>query len=159
YEQAHAADPGATASCRERWAYCKLFRVVQVLNRSEKSPAAPAELEREVRQALSMAPKLEQFGKELLGKIQARSSGPATGRAAAQPAAVAVRHTPRKGNGWAVADTTNFRIFHATTPEQAEQVARVAEATREAMTRRWFNEIPGAWSPRCDLYVHTSAAT
>src|SRR5262249_8591516 len=28
----------------------------------------------------------------------------------------------------------------------------------EAMTRRWFNEIPGAWSPRCDLYIHPTAA-
>src|SRR5262249_42562617 len=60
YEEAHAADPGAAASCRERWAYCKMFRVVEALNGAEK-PAAPAELEREVRQALSMAPKLEKF--------------------------------------------------------------------------------------------------
>jgi tetratricopeptide (TPR) repeat protein len=152
YQQAHATDSAATADCRERWAYCKMFRVVQALNGKELAPAA--ELEREVRQALSMAPKLDSFGQDLLRKIRSRSARPA-GAASGE---VAVKHTPRQGNGWALAETTNFRIFHTLPQDQGERVARVAEATREAMTRRWFNEIPGAWSPRCDLYVHATAS-
>jgi hypothetical protein len=37
-------------------------------------------------------------------------------------------------------------------------VARAAEATRLAMTVHWFGEQPGPWNPRCDVYLHATAA-
>jgi tetratricopeptide (TPR) repeat protein len=67
---------------------------------------------------------------------------------------VEVKHTPRLGNGWAIAETTHFRIFHAQSREGAEKAARIAEATRVTMTRKWFDEAEEPWSPRCDVYLH-----
>src|SRR5262249_47581915 len=137
----------ATGACRERWAYCKLYAVANAL----RAPGAPAaELEKEVRQALALAPslpKLEAFGNKLLAEIKARSAPP-----------VEVKHTPRKGAGWAVAETANFRIVHTQSQETAERVARTAEATRVTMARRWFGEAPAPWSPRCDVYLHANGA-
>ena len=40
----------------------------------------------------------------------------------------------------------------------AERIARVAERTRSAMTRKWFGEDPGPWNPRCNIYVYATAA-
>ena len=71
--------------------------------------------------------------------------------------AVTVKHTPRKGAGWAVAETGHFRLFHATTPEAAEKLLRIAESARVAMARKWFGEEAGEWSPRCEVYVHADA--
>jgi hypothetical protein len=146
YEQACRTDPNALAGCREQWAYCKLFGVAQALNHPEDNAPSSPELEKEVRQALSMAPKLEGFGKDLLNKIQDRGAGPAR---------VEVRHTPRQqGQGWAVAETANFRILHNQSRDFAERVARTAEETRAAMARKWFGAVPPTWGPRCDIYLH-----
>ena len=38
--------------------------------------------------------------------------------------------------------------------ELVEKVARVAEATRVIMTRKWFAEAPKNWSPGCIIYLH-----
>jgi tetratricopeptide (TPR) repeat protein len=152
YEQAHQLDPNATLGCRNQWAYCKLYDVNEALKQPGGPPAA--DLEAEVKRALALtsAPKLESFGKELLPRIRAR------GGAAAPPTpAVEVRHTPAQGQGWAVAETTNFRVLHRGPREEAEKVARAAEATRAAMTLQWFGEQPGPWNPRCDVYLHATA--
>jgi hypothetical protein len=148
YEQAYRAEPDSTQSCRERWAYCILYRVAQQLNRSES--AAGQDLERDVRAALNMAPRLEGFGADLLRRIQDQSTGGVR---------LEIRHTPRGSNGWALAETANFRIFHNQKKELVEQVARVAEKTRSAMSAKWFNDAnPVAWAPRCDLFLYPSAA-
>jgi tetratricopeptide (TPR) repeat protein len=157
YEQASRADRASTAGCQDRWAYCKLYGVVQALNRP--GAGAGADLEKEVRQALSMAPKLDSFGKDLLRKIEDRR-GPA-GRPADAPvradsaARVEVRHGGREGK-WNVAATTNFRVLHNQPRETAERVARIAEATRAAMTRKWFGEEAAPWGQPCTIYLHAS---
>ena len=156
YEQAGRADRASTAACQDRWAHCKLFAVVQALNR----PGAPAgaDLEKEVRQALSMAPKLDDFGKDLLRKIDDRRAGTpgrlgdAHGPAEAG-ARVEVRHGPRQGQ-WAVAETAHFRVLHNQPRETAERVARIAETTRAAMARKWFGDEPLSWERPCDIYLH-----
>jgi hypothetical protein len=127
--------------------------VVAALNGPEPSAAAVPELEQEVRRAMSMAPKLDDFGKDLIRRIQERRGGAGTTEEAP---AVEVRHAPRQGQGWAVAETANFRIFHNQSHELAERVARVAESTRSAMARKWFGDNSGAWNPRCDVYVHAT---
>ena len=67
--------------------------------------------------------------------------------------AVVVKHAPRQDNRWALAETTNFRIFHKGTRKSAEKAARIAEATRAAQTRKWFGKaVP--WSSKCDIYLH-----
>jgi hypothetical protein len=144
YASAHAASAKATAPCRERWAYCKLNAVVATLNAPPGEQRPAAELESEVRRAMELAPKLGGLGNDLLKKVRERSGG----------LKVEVKHTPRKGGGWALAETANFRVFHTQSPEQAERVARAAESARLALAGKWLGEAPPAWSPRCDIYLH-----
>jgi tetratricopeptide (TPR) repeat protein len=154
YEQAHLADPRSSDSFREQWAYCKLYAVVESLNGSKGH--ASTELEAEVRKALALtsAPKLEAFGKDLLRRIQ-DPKGSAAGETASR--AGEVRHTAAQANGWAVAETPNFRVLHRQSPEYAEQVARAAEEARATASRKWFGDVPVAWSPRCEVWLHASA--
>jgi hypothetical protein len=117
----------------------------------------PADLEREVRQALNLAPRLQDYGKELIGKIQERrgpTAAPAV--APANPPEVTVRHLDRQLEGWDVAETTNFRIFHNQQRPLAEKVAQVAEATRLSMATKWLGEAGTDWTPRCDVYLHAT---
>jgi hypothetical protein len=144
YAQANETMPAATAAYRERWAYCKLYVVGQTINREGSEVTGAADLEREVKQAQKMTPKVEAFGNKLLVELRERAVG----------AKIEVRHTPRKGAGWALAETTNFRIFHAQSAEQAERVARAAETARATMARKWLGEKLPVWSPRCDVYLH-----
>lgn len=140
YEEAEQAAAGPAGAARERWAYCKLFRVARVIN-GDGVPAGD-DLEREVAEALKLSPKLETFAGQLREKMREAL------------ASATVKHTPREGAGWAVVETANFRLFHATTPEVAERAARLAEAARTAMARKWLGAVPANWTPRCDVYLH-----
>jgi hypothetical protein len=148
YSQADRAEPGCAQGCLERWAYCRLFAVAQELQRASGSQSV-TDLEREVKQAVRQAPRLENFGQELLARLKDSAAG-------SEPA-VEVKHTPRGETGWAVAETANVRVFHTLSQEQAEKAVRVAEATRVSMARKWFAGEPPPWSPRCDIYLHPSA--
>jgi hypothetical protein len=168
FEQAERAAKGSTAAARERWAYCKLSGVVNALN--GQGATAPQELEREVRLALSMAPKLDGIGRDLLRRIQERQgTAPAPSGTAGQPspprpaagrpddAPATVKHTPRQGNSWAMAETTHFRVLHLQSQEMAENVARVAETTRLTAARKWFGEPLAPWPARCDIVLYNTA--
>lgn len=154
FEEANKTDPAALAASHERWAYCKLFRVVEQMNQPPAGGPAWAELEKEVRQAIEMAPRLD-YGKYLLEEIQKRRKPTAP---EAEAPAVAVKHQERGADGWARAETTNFRILHNQSREFAEKVAQAAERTRLAMHQKWLGGQPEAWTPRCDLYLHATAA-
>jgi hypothetical protein len=147
FEEAYRSDPSATRDCRSRWAYCRLVAVANLLTRGD---GQPVELEREVRTAMELAPReMDGFGRDLLRKLA---------ESAASAARIEVKHTPRVGNGWAVAETRSFRIFHTQSQEIAEQTARIAESTRLSMSRKWFeDEATTPWSPRCDIYLYANA--
>ena len=100
YEQCSQADPAVLADAKERWAYCKLYGVVEAYKHAPAGGPAPPEWERDVRLALSMAPDnkaLGVFAGDLLNKLQDRR-GP-TVRAAAEdgPADLEIRHTRAPG--------------------------------------------------------------
>jgi hypothetical protein len=158
YEKAHQEDQTATEASRERWAYCNLYSVVEQLNQKSSRPQELNDLERDVRKALELAPRLE-YGKVLLGEIQKRR-GAGTGNALAaetRAPVISVNHYERNAEGWALAETRNFRVFHNQPRELAEEAARIAERTRSAMLRQWFGEGTDAWSPKCDLYLHATS--
>jgi hypothetical protein len=144
YEQAHQIDPGSTAATQDQWAYCRLYAVADALKRSGPSP----ELDAEVRQAVALTtvPGLSSFGRELLKRMQEQGGSD-----------VEVKHTPAQGNRWAEAESANFRIIHRQSTELAEKVARIAESTRTAMSKKWFGDVPPAWSPKCTIYLHADA--
>jgi hypothetical protein len=153
FEQVNHLDPSLAWGSQERWAYCKIFGVASLLNRSGVTDQNASTVEQEVRLAMSMAPKLDDFGKKLLREIQARAARSAL----PDVASIEVRHTAARGQSWAVAETANFRIIHRQAPELAERVARGAEGTRTAMARRWFGDDSGTWSARCEIYLHATA--
>jgi tetratricopeptide (TPR) repeat protein len=158
FEKAQQIDPASMVDSHERWAYCKLFRVVDQLKSTSAEPAPFTQLEREVRLAMSLAPtpQIETFGKKLLGSIEDRRSqkGSAAKDVQDSPASqCAIQHRADLMSGWNVAETTNVRVFHRQQRELAEKVARLAEQTRVEMQRKWF-DIDQTWNPRCDIYLH-----
>jgi hypothetical protein len=134
--------------------------VVERLNQTTDAPAPYTDLEREVRVAMALAPaKLEGAGQDLLRRIQERrrdaesiDTQPTEDRTP-----VAVRHQERAANGWAIAETTNFRVYHNQPREIAEKAAQVAERTRTAMLRKWFDEGSDPWPQKCELYLCATA--
>jgi hypothetical protein len=152
FEQAHQADANATAASLDRWAYCKLHRVVQQLNQPSADGPSLAELEQQTRQAMTMAPKLE-YAKSLLVEIDKRKTAPG----ARSQITVAVRHYERDSTGWACAETANFRVYHTQPREVAEQTAQIAERTRTAIAGKWFGGFKEDWNPRCDIYLYPTA--
>jgi hypothetical protein len=157
FEQANQADQtlALTQECRERWAYCKLYHVVEQLNQNGGRPPL-SELEQEVNTALQLAPRLD-YGKSLLTEIQKRRDTGANPEVGKSDRSLPIKHNPQNADGWFVAETANFRIFHKQTEDLAEKVAQVAERTRLSMLRKWFGNADETWTPRCDLYLHATA--
>src|SRR5438552_2214996 len=60
-------------------------------------------------------------------------------------AAVEVRHLDRHEDGYAVAETANFQIFHNQKRDLVDRVAQAAEASRAGVSRKWFGEAHEAW--------------
>jgi hypothetical protein len=157
FEQAHRTDLHATDASGERWAYCKMHDVAEQLN--QRSSAYPV-LAEEVRAALALkvGSKIETYGRGLLAEIEhrQRQAGPASGSNAAEAEApVAVRDLGRI-EGWSVAETTNFRIYHNLSSDWVDQVARTAERTRAEMGRKWFGASCEPWNPKCEIYLHAT---
>jgi hypothetical protein len=136
YEQANRLDNGAIAPYRDFWAFSKLYSVTDAVN---KGGTAPADAEKDVLAALALtaSPQLEHHGKDLLRALK-------------------VGHTPAQNPNWAEAETENFRVIHNQSRELAEQVARIAEMTRAAMTRKWFGEEPAPWPSKCRIILYAT---
>jgi hypothetical protein len=153
YEQAHRADQACTAASRDRWAYCKLSHVAEQLNRPNLDAAAWADLEREVQTAVELEPRLAETGRWLEGELRKRRGSPSTTRDEAVP----VRHLGADAQGWEVAETLNFRIYHKQSRALVEKAAQTVERTRTAMYQKWLGRVDPAWNPKCDLYLHATA--
>jgi hypothetical protein len=150
FAQAYQNKENLTDSSKERWAYCVLAQVIEDLNRHSTSFDA---MDRDVRSAMELAPRID-YGKQLLGEIDRRrkSGGPAPPQA--PEAAATIRQLGRTAEGWSVAETTNFRIYHDLSAEWVQQTAQVAEHTRATMYRKWFGREADAWNPKCEIYLH-----
>ena len=70
---------------------------------------------------------------------------------------MSVSHLGRNKEGWMVAESPYFRIFHNHSQEQVEKIANVAEKTRLEMYRKWFGNSGPEWSPKCEVYLHPTA--
>lgn len=154
YAKANDLEKQLTDACRERWAYCKLYQVVEQLNQPAAGGLPLAALEGEVRVAMTMAPRLD-YAKQLLTEIDRRKSASPAIAGAGQETTIAIRHTTSEG--WNVAETANFRVFHNQPRAMAEQAARAAERVRTEMQKKWFGALGENWNPRCDLFLHATA--
>jgi hypothetical protein len=155
WEKAYAADAEATEDSKECWGYCKLHHAVEELKKSGLDAACLATLEGEVMVALAMAPHLEKTGKWLLSEIRERRKSGAAAQPEQARADIAVQHQGQKPQGWSVAETTNFRIFHRQSKEAAEKAARLAEATRTGMQTKWFGKQGSNWAPKCEVFLYS----
>jgi hypothetical protein len=156
YEQAHRTEAQATRDCCERWAYCKLQYVVNQVNQAGQAGCVWPELEREVQEAVAMAPALSKTGKWLLGEIESRRP-PGKTAEGGPVAAITVEHRERNAQGWQVAETRYFRIFHKQPRDLADKVARVAEQTRRDMYRKWFGNDGEEWQSKCDVFLYCTS--
>jgi hypothetical protein len=69
---------------------------------------------------------------------------------------ILVHHLSEEVNGWSVAESINFRFYHHQSPVAVEKVARVAEQTRTALLRKWFDDAGAEWTRPCEVYLHPS---
>jgi hypothetical protein len=157
FHRARQADPQSVAASKDRWAYCKMYHVVEQLN--EGSTAYPS-LESELRSALELKPaaSVESYGKQLLCEVEKRR-GRRPGERDEPRYSGAYQDAGRTPEGWLVAETENFRIYHNLSADWLRKVAEVAERTRADMQHRWFGAVGEPWYPKCELYLHATAET
>jgi hypothetical protein len=146
----------------QRWGYCKLEATARLLNQPATNNLDVGAVEKEIQTGMRLAaqnPKLEQWGKALLDSLRKRRDGSTTtdDPPVADDSSVTIRHLDKNGDGWAVTETANFRIFHKEDRELAEKVARAAERTRQAMQRQWCGSAADNWNPLCEIYLHATA--
>lgn len=152
YEQAYEADSGALVPSKGRYAYCLLDRVVAELNRPGLTPEQLPVLKNQAVQALTLAPELGAKVKWLLPEIDSRLKGKAA--TFGGTVELTIQHLGKNKEGWNVAETPHFRIFHHQGTDFAEKVAQIAETTRLHMYRKWFGHDGIEWTPKCELILH-----
>jgi hypothetical protein len=153
FQEAFAKDPDSLGpSNREHWAYCRIHLVVARLNQIPGGDrTALAALETEVRQAQALAgdqSKLNKFGQTVLDRIREQGGG-------ALPASA-----PRSPDGaaWVSAESANFRVLHLQSADAANRLLAQAEQARVAIFEKWFGPANSDWNPKCEIYLHASAA-
>lgn len=157
YEEAYRLEPKVMPQSVERWAYCRLYSVVEAMNQRQNAKLDP-QWENEIRVSLSMAPQLQSFGNSLLQNIDQRKQeiGAINPQQMNAPV-VEVKHTgPYQGN-WYLAETKNFRVWHHLNQSDATQVAKSSEACRAEAGMKWFGSVGNDWTPICEIYLHSTA--
>lgn len=133
-----------SAAQRNEWAYSRLHGVAMRLNAGNVTPADLADLTREVDEARKAgSEQLGSFGNQLLAEIRRRSP---TG--AGRPIDA----------DWQVTQTASFRVLHRGQAALAAEIGQTAEAARKDMYDRWAGSPAAQWAPRCDIYLHPTAA-
>jgi len=157
YEESYRLEPKVMPQSVERWAYCRLYSVVEAMNQKQNAKLDP-QWENEIRVSLSMAPQLQSFGNTLLANIDQRKQEiGATNSLQPSAAVVEVKHTgPYQGN-WYLAETKNFRVWHHLNQADATQVAKSSEACRVEAAMKWFGAVGNDWTPICEIYLHPTA--
>lgn len=157
YEEAYRLEPKVMPQSVERWAYCRLYSVVEAMNQRQNTKLDPL-WENEIRVSLSMAPQLQSFGNSLLQNIDQRKQEiGATNQQQSGASVVEVKHTgPYQGN-WYLAETKNFRVWHHLSQADATQVAKASEACRVEAGMKWFGSVGNDWTPICEIYLHSTA--
>lgn len=157
YEESYRLEPKVMPQSVERWAYCRLYSVVEAMNQKQNAKLDP-QWENEIRVSLSMAPQLQSFGNTLLANIDQRKQEiGATNPLQPSATVVEVKHTgPYQGN-WYLAETKNFRVWHHLNQADATQVAKSSEACRVEAAMKWFGAVGNDWAPICEIYLHPTA--
>jgi hypothetical protein len=132
------------------WAYCRIKLASERAAAPDLDPATAAALEKDVREAIGLAPSNAELRR--VGQAVVAALGPKAGAGPASPGL-----TPGEFRDWDVIDTPSFRVRFKGTREVAEAIAQAAEAQRKAIFERWSGPPAGAWGPRCEVVLHPSA--
>jgi tetratricopeptide (TPR) repeat protein len=152
FEQAYQTEASSLDVCREQWAYCILKSVEEAMAQPGTLPGRLTELQNQVDGAIKMAPtKMLATGQQLHAQLEQRAKQPVV-------SVTKVNHRGANAEGWQVAETPHFRIFHKQNNDYAERVAQIADKTRLTMYRKWFGHDGGEWQPICELILHPNAA-
>lgn len=81
---------------------------------------------------------------------------PTAAKSDPEPPTIPVTHREEE-DGWFVAETANFRLYHQHTLDLAEDLLRKAERTRAAQLRKWFGEANEDWKPKCRICLYPSS--
>ncbi|HWG42902.1 MAG TPA: hypothetical protein VN688_08965 [Gemmataceae bacterium] len=84
-----------------------------------------------------------------------RKKPAATSKANADTPVIQVTHH-EDVDGWRVAETSHFRLFHQHLRPLAEAVLRTAERTRGAQQRKWFGVAGANWDTKCRICLYPS---
>ena len=142
-EAAGRQEPFSPAQ-RDEWAYSRLHGVAMRLNKGVIPAAELTTLVQEVGEAMKAgSEQVAPFGNKLLAEIRRRNPGAAS---------------PAVESGWQAVESTNFRVLHRGQPALAAEVVQTAEAARKDMYDRWAGATAATWAPRCDIYLHPTAA-
>lgn len=156
FEQAYQAEPATLESYKEQWAYCIIKGVTVAMDQPGVLPGKLPELRKQVDGAIAMAPtKMMKVGQELLTTLEQRANA-----APATPVSIVkTKHLGKNREGWEVAETPHFRIFHKQDAAFADRAGQIAETTRATMYRKWFATETIDWQPTCELILHPSSAS
>lgn len=148
---AHAKSRGAqlTPDDAAKWAYCRVKLAADRVNAAGCDAATAAEVAQDVADAMRLAPDnaaFQQKAAEVLASARRKSGGKVA------PAPVATL------DGWEVVETANFRVRHKGTRDLADMIAKTAEAKRTEAFQKWSGPASGAWTPKCDVVLHPTAA-
>jgi hypothetical protein len=131
------------------WAYCRIKLAADRVNAPSCDPAAAATAAQDVADALELISdnaKLLATGRQVLKsaqeKAKANGAKPGVGTAAASGEVI---------------ETASFRVSHGGNRELGEAVAKAAESGRKQIFERWAGPPGGAWQPKCEIVIHTTA--
>jgi tetratricopeptide (TPR) repeat protein len=157
FEQAYKNDQGCLEVCKEQWAYCIIKGVTESMELPGVLPGKLPELQKQVEGAIQMAPtKMMAVGQELLTTLSQRAKA-VSASPQVQGSTLKVKHLGPNKEGWQVAQSQYFLIFHKQNEEYAQRVAQIAETTRATMYRKWFDSDGVEWQPQCELILHPNA--
>lgn len=170
------------AGRKDHWAYCRAVEVVSRINARPATPREWADIEAEIKAIRTLSPNhwFAEYLRNLVnernrepkprttktGKVVVRGSSPDEPAQNPPPVPVAPATPGPTGPAtqvpWAkqTVASPNFIVRHVESQKAiAEQVARAAEAARDAQAKRWGpTVVPGSWDPRCEIVLFPTAA-
>jgi hypothetical protein len=134
------------------WAYCRVKVAADRLNQPSADAAVARAVEKEVTEALALAPNhegLQKAGQDVLAAARKRSGG------SSAPIATSTSPLPA---GWEAVESASFRVRHQGNKALAEAVAAAAEAKRTEIYSRWSGPPRGSWVAKCEVVLHPGTA-
>jgi hypothetical protein len=129
------------------WAYCRVKVAADQLNQPGADAAVAKAVEKEVTEALALAPThegLQKAGADVLAAARKR-----LGVSTPAPST-----TPLPA-GWEAVETASFRVRHQGNKALADAVAKAAEAKRTEIYSRWSGPPRGAWQTKCEVVLYS----